>query len=105
MSTVENTIIADEPFSDTLLNARTFGWGTAFPSTWSVGGFFIRTDLKIIYQNDPITGTVLTPVWLDRTSLVTHQHGTAGDGGPLDAFLTKVDLGGTEFRLIDLAVI
>jgi hypothetical protein len=57
---VQNTIIADEAITTTLLMERTVGWGTAYPSTWTVNGFFLRTDLNTMYQN---TGTEGTPVW------------------------------------------
>ena len=56
----QNTIIGDEAISPTILNERTFGWDTSFPSTWPVGGFFIRTDINNMYRN---TGSEGTPAW------------------------------------------
>lgn len=64
---VQNTIIGDEALDTTLLGERTFGWGTAFPSTWHANGFFLRTDLTELYQN---TGTEGTPVWTNTLDTI-----------------------------------
>lgn len=55
-----DTMIEDEALTDTLLNQRTIGWGTSFPSSWYAGSFFIRTDESKLYQN---TGTTNSPSW------------------------------------------
>lgn len=55
-----NTLIEDEAITDTLLNERSIGWGTSFPSSWYAGSFFIRTDESKLYQN---TGTTGSPTW------------------------------------------
>jgi hypothetical protein len=57
---VVDTLIFDEPLTDDLLNQRTIGWGTSFPSSWYAGSFFIRTDESKLYQN---TGTENSPTW------------------------------------------
>jgi len=88
--------------SDTILNERTFGWDTAFPSTFPANGWFIRTDLNEMYQN---TGTEGTPVWTQRLDLIVHDHSDSSSGGVLDANLTMVNLGGADFSLLTLAVL
>ena len=40
---------------------RTWGSGTAFPSTWPVDAWFLRTDLKKLFKN---TGTLEAPSFL-----------------------------------------
>lgn len=46
--------------SGTRFMRRTWGWGTAFPTTWKINAWFMRTDEDILYQN---TGTEEVPVW------------------------------------------
>jgi len=59
--------IQNQAISDLILNERTFGWDTSFPSTFPANGFFIRTDTNTAYQN---TGTEGTPVFTKRWETV-----------------------------------
>lgn len=56
----QTSIIGDESISALIMNERSFGWDTAFPATWPVDGFFLRTDTKKMFQN---TGTEGIPVF------------------------------------------
>lgn len=73
----QTTVIADQAITDAILNERTFGWDVAYPSTWAVNGFFLRTDLSKLYQN---TGTEGTPVWTLRLQAGTIATDETGKG-------------------------
>lgn len=92
----------DTALTDTILNERTFGWDTAFPSTYPANGWFIRTDTNVLYQN---TGTEGTPTWTQRGGLTAHEHSGAGDGGKLDGDVTTVTYNSVDYSLIQLAAI
>ena len=57
----ETTLFADTGITDTILNLRMPGWGSAFPGSWTVDGFFFRIDQNRMYQNQ---GTFGTPSWI-----------------------------------------
>ena len=63
----QTTAIGDQAITPTLLNERTIGWDTSFPSTYPANGWFYRTDLSNLYQN---TGSEGTPTWTLRAESV-----------------------------------
>ncbi len=58
-------IIEDEAITDTLLDERTFGWGTTDPTT-NAPKWFINDTTKILKKN---TGTAAAPVYVDELTL------------------------------------